>query len=67
MLTVILLQKRGYYQEEIFLDCKNCSGHSSLDMVKEYVNMFAPDLQVNYNQFNALEKNVVHKEYISMR
>lgn len=41
-------------------------GHNSLDMVKQYVNMFTPDLQVNYNQFNALEQHVQHKNYISM-
>ena len=36
-------------------------------MVKEYVAMFPADLQVNYNQFNALEKHVEHKQYIAMK
>ncbi len=35
-------------------------------MVKEYVAMFTEDLKDNYNQFNALERHVEHKQYISM-
>lgn len=30
-------------------------GHSSIDIVKEYVNMFSSDLQVDFDQFNPLE------------
>ena len=30
-------------------------GHSSIDIVKEYVNMFSNDLQVDFDQFNPLE------------
>lgn len=41
--------------------------HSCLDMVKEYVEMYAVDLKQNYNQFNALENFKGHGEYISMR
>lgn len=38
-------------------------GHSSLEMVKEYVNMFAEDLKQNYDQLNPLEQ-IVHKKEI---
>lgn len=31
-------------------------GHSSLDMVKEYVNLFGGDLQIQYDKFNPLDK-----------
>lgn len=31
-------------------------GHSSLDMVKEYVNMFSDDLQQDFDKFNPLEQ-----------
>lgn len=30
-------------------------GHSSIDIVKEYVNMFGVDLQKNYAEFNPLD------------
>jgi len=30
-------------------------GHSSIDIVKEYVNMFSSDLQIDFDQFNPLE------------
>lgn len=40
--------------------------HSCLDMVKEYVEMYAVDLKQNYNQFNALENFKGRGEYISM-
>lgn len=40
--------------------------HNCLDMVKEYVEMYAVDLKQNYNQFNALENFKGHGEYISM-
>ena len=33
-------------------------GHSSLDIVREYVNMFSNDLQKDYDKFNALEQLV---------
>jgi integrase/recombinase XerD len=42
-------------------------GHSSLEMVKEYVNMFSEDLLQNFNQFNPLEQFTVHKNYIEMK
>lgn len=41
--------------------------HSSLEMVKEYVEMYAVDLKQNYNQFNALENFKGRGGYISMR
>jgi len=34
-------------------------GHSSIDIVKEYVNMFSSDLQVDFDQFNPLESIAV--------
>ena len=30
-------------------------GHSSMDIVREYVNMFNNDMQRDYNSFNPLE------------
>jgi len=30
-------------------------GHSSMDMVRQYVNMFNDELQIQYNEFNPLE------------
>lgn len=30
-------------------------GHSSLEMVKQYVNMFSDDLKIGFSQFNPLE------------
>lgn len=50
----------------IYFACRSFYGHSSLEMVKEYVAMFTEDLKDNYNQFNALERHVEHKQYISM-
>jgi len=34
-------------------------GHSSIDIVKEYVNMFSSDLQIDFDQFNPLESIAV--------
>lgn len=42
-------------------------GHSSLEIVKEYVNMFSEDLQRDFNRFNALEQMTVCKQSIRMR
>lgn len=42
-------------------------GHSSLDMVKEYVNIYGNDLQKDYNRFNPLELISDNKEYRRMR
>lgn len=39
-------------------------GHSSLDVVKEYVNMFSTDLQQDFGKFNALEQINKPREYI---
>lgn len=41
-------------------------GHSSLEMVKEYVNMFADDLKQNYDLLNPLEQIVQKKEVIRL-
>lgn len=35
-------------------------GHSSLDVVKEYVEMFTNDLQKDFDKFNALEQ--IHRK-----
>ena len=35
-------------------------GHSSLDIVKEYVDMFSCDLMKDYNNFNPLESMSVN-------
>lgn len=41
-------------------------GHSSLEVVKEYVNMFNDDLKNNFNAFNPLEQMTMKKDRISM-
>lgn len=41
-------------------------GHSSLDMVKEYVNIFGGDLKQNLDSFNALDKHTHNMQKIKM-
>lgn len=42
-------------------------GHSSLDVVKEYVDMFTSDLQRNFNDFNPLEQiKGVNKKFVKI-
>lgn len=42
-------------------------GHSSLDVVKNYVNMFTDDLQQDFNTFNPLEQLQTNKKHISLK
>ncbi|HCJ59009.1 MAG TPA: integrase [Clostridiaceae bacterium] len=42
-------------------------GHSSLDVVREYLNMFSDDLKISFNKFNPLEQFKTNKNYIKMR
>jgi integrase/recombinase XerD len=42
-------------------------GHSSLDIVKEYVNMFSTDLQINFDEFNPLENIKVNQKKTSIK
>jgi integrase/recombinase XerD len=42
-------------------------GHSTMDMVKEYVNLFDNELQIDFNNFNPLEKFNVNNTRIKMR
>ena len=42
-------------------------GHKSMEIVKEYVNMFNEDLQKDFNTFNPLEKFAKTDKTISMR
>jgi len=43
-------------------------GHSSLDMVKEYVSIFGVDIKKNFDSFNALDNHTHTKQAkISMR
>jgi integrase/recombinase XerD len=42
-------------------------GHKSLEMVKEYVNMFGEDLKEDFEEFNPLNEFSKNKEYIKMR
>lgn len=42
-------------------------GHSSLDVVKEYVYMFSNDLQKDFDKFNALEQITKRGNMIAMR
>ena len=49
---------------------KSILGHSSLEIVKEYVNMFGGDLKRDFDKFNPLEhmkEHVSGREAISMR
>lgn len=41
--------------------------HSTMDMVKIYVDMFTDDLQQDFNKFNPLEQMQVNKKRISFR
>jgi len=41
-------------------------GHKSLDMVREYVEMFGQDLKKDFGKFNALDQLVEQKEHINM-
>jgi integrase/recombinase XerD len=41
--------------------------HSSMDIVKNYVEMFTEDLQKDFNTFNPLEKFNVQKSHIKLR
>lgn len=42
-------------------------GHSSLDVVRNYVNMFTNDLQDNFNTFSPLENIARGKEFIKVK
>ena len=42
-------------------------GHSSMDIVREYVNMFSDDLQQDYERFNPLDQLSRTKQPISMK
>ncbi len=42
-------------------------GHSTMDMVKEYVNLFDNELQIDFNDFNPLDNLHVNKKSIRMR
>lgn len=42
-------------------------GHSSMDIVKNYVNMFTNDLQQDFNMFNPLESLQVNRKHISLK
>ena len=41
-------------------------GHSTLEMVKEYVNMYGNDLKEDFERFNPLESITVKKDIIKM-
>ena len=42
-------------------------GHKSMEIVKEYVNMFNSDLHRDFNEFNPLEKFTQINKTISMK
>ncbi len=42
-------------------------GHKSLEMVKEYVNMFGQDLKEDFEEFNPLNEFSKSRDYIGMR
>lgn len=41
-------------------------GHSSLEIVKEYVSLYSEDLKLNYDSFNPLEQMISNKTFIKM-
>lgn len=41
-------------------------GHSTLEMVKEYVNIYGNDLKENFERFNPLESITIKKDIIKM-
>lgn len=42
-------------------------GHSSLEIVKSYVNMFTSDIQKDWNEFNPLESVKLNNNHIKMK
>ena len=42
-------------------------GHSTMRMVREYVNMFSNDLKKDFNDYNPLEQFKVNKKHIKMK
>lgn len=42
-------------------------GHSTLEMTKEYVNLFATDIQKNFETYNALDQFMGNKQPITMK
>jgi integrase/recombinase XerD len=42
-------------------------GHTSLEIVKEYVNMFAKDLQLDFNTFNPLDNLNFYKDKVKIQ
>ncbi len=41
-------------------------GHSSMEIVKQYVNMFSEDLKKGFNSFNPLEEFIDNGQYINL-
>lgn len=42
-------------------------GHSSMDIVREYVNLFSSDLQKDFDRFNPLDQIACYGSHIKMR
>ncbi|MFW6026722.1 MAG: tyrosine-type recombinase/integrase [Candidatus Woesearchaeota archaeon] len=42
-------------------------GHKSLEMVKEYVNLFSDDLKDNFEEFNPINQFSISKNYIHLK
>ena len=42
-------------------------GHSSIEIVKEYVNIYGRDLQQNFDEFNPLDNIDINREKINMK
>lgn len=42
-------------------------GHSSIDIVKNYVNMFSNDLKIDFDKFNPLEQFSLNKQSLKLR
>jgi len=72
MKTSIHLFRHTYAKKFIqaggnILQLQKLLGHSNLEIVKEYVNLFSDDLKLNYDKFNPLEQMVHINSFIKMK
>jgi hypothetical protein len=64
-----ILAKKWIINGGDIISLQSILGHSSIEMVKEYVNMFSDDLHNGFNSFNPLDNFMKDKkgEKINMR
>jgi len=61
-----IIKKWNNSGEDIFR-VQKILGHSSLDVVRNYVNMYTNDLQENFNSFSLLENIISGKDFIKLK